>query len=468
MIGAVKSRGPGNSINEEQVPHEKNGEQLPSCLLLWLGVFDEILSDGQLSIGQQGINVPAVVIKSNMKTIHFFIRCKGKRAVVLITNECLYPCCRMIFLLQFLLLRIGYAGSSYFRRKQVRLQALRMKKAKLVLIIKIGSSVITDEDGNLSTTILENIVSQTSQLLKQYNIILVSSGAVSSGKKWLKKYNRHLSQRKAAAAIGNPLLMKEYSVQFLKYGYQVAQALLERQHFARRTQFLQLKETIFELWQNDIIPVVNENDVVSNFELQFSDNDELATLLAVSFNANVLLFCTSAGGYKDEKGTVIPFVEDIDDVIRFLRKDTSAHGTGGMSSKLTFTKLATGLGIKVVYCGIQNENSFITALKKESGTTFKPKPSTLNERQKWLASGSITIGSLEIDEGAYKALQQRKSLLLVGVSKIEGSFSAGEVVQLTRGGAAIVGVAKMRFSASELTLKKKNIMAAHADDIVIF
>jgi glutamate 5-kinase len=343
-----------------------------------------------------------------------------------------------------------------------------MKKDKPILIIKVGSSVITDDGGNLNISILENIVSQTAQLLKQYRIILVSSGAVSSGKKWLKRYSKHLSKRKAAAAIGNPLLMKEYSTHFLKYGYQVAQALLERQHFANRVQFLQLKETIFELWQNEIIPVVNENDVVSNYELQFSDNDELATLLAVSFNAGILLFCTSAGGYKDGNGAVIPFVEDIDDVIRFLRDDKSTHGTGGMSSKLTFTKLATALGIRVVYCGIKNKLSFIEAVNGKGGTTFKARRSTLNERQKWLASGSITIGSIEIDEGAYRALQQRKSLLRVGVTNIEGAFSAGEVVQLTLPDSEIVGVAKMRFSAPDLTTKRKNMMVAHADDIVIF
>jgi glutamate 5-kinase len=343
-----------------------------------------------------------------------------------------------------------------------------MKKEKPILVIKVGSSVITDNGGNLNISILENIVSQASQLIKQFRIILVSSGAVSSGKKWLKKYVKNLTKRKAAAAIGNPLLMNQYSVHFLKYGFQVAQALLERQHFANRLQFLQLKETIIELWQNDIIPIVNENDVVSNYELQFSDNDELATLIAVSFNANILLFCTSAGGYKDGNGNVIPSVENIDDVIRYLRDDTSAHGTGGMSSKLTFTRLATALGIKVVYCGVQSEHSFIDAVKGKGGTTFKARTSTLNERQKWLASGSITIGSIEIDEGAYKALQQRKSLLLVGVTKIEGAFSAGEVVQLTIPGGEIVGVAKMRFSASELTTKRKNIMAAHADNIVVF
>jgi glutamate 5-kinase len=181
-----------------------------------------------------------------------------------------------------------------------------------------------------------------------------------------------------------------------------------------------------------------------------------------------MLLCTSAGGYKDDVGNIISYVEDINSVLGYLRDDKSAHGTGGMNSKLTFTRLATDLGIKVVYCGFRNKDSFIEALKGKEGTTFKAKSSNLNERQKWLASGSITIGSIEIDEGAYKALQQRKSLLLVGVTKIDGTFGAGEVVQLKVHDGEIIGVAKMRFSASDLTMKRKNIMAAHADDIVVF
>ena len=150
---------------------------------------------------------------------------------------------------------------------------------------------------------------------------------------------------------------------------------------------------------------------------------------------------------------------DHDAIYEFL--DSLRYPLYFMSSKLTFTKLAAGLGIKVVYCGVQDNDSFIRALKGEAGTTFKARSSTLNERQKWLASGSITIGSIEIDEGAYKALQQRKSLLLVGVTKIEGAFSAGEVVQLTIPSGEIVGVARMRFSASDLTVKIKNRMVAH-------
>ena len=340
--------------------------------------------------------------------------------------------------------------------------------AKPVFVIKVGSSVLTDAAGDLNLQVVQNIVSQIAALTKAHNVLLVSSGAVSSGKAFLKKYDRSLTQKKAAAAIGNPLLIKEYAAHFLQYGLQVAQALLERHHFAERSQFLQLKETLSELWANNVVPVINENDVVSNFELKFSDNDELATLLAIAFNASALLFCTTAGGYRDEENKVIPVVQEIDNVLSYLRKEKSVHGTGGMASKLTFTKLATSLGIKTIYCGVDNSASFSKALKGEMGTTFAPKHSTLSDRQKWLASGSITIGSVQIDEGAYEALLQRKSLLLVGVVCVERSFLAGEVVQLTLIDKGIIGVAKMRYKAEELSTRRKDVMVAHADDIVLF
>lgn len=339
---------------------------------------------------------------------------------------------------------------------------------KPVLVIKIGSSVIADRNSNLDTAVIQQIVNQAAELSKDYRLIIVSSGAVSSGKNYLRNYKKKLIERKAAAAIGNPILMREYSRCFSQSGIHVAQALLERHHFSNRQQFLQLKETITELWKNDILTIVNENDLVSNHELKFSDNDELATLMAVAFNAEVLLLCTTVGGFLDDQKKIIPCVNRVDDVLPFLTKDASLHGTGGMASKLTFTRLATSLGIKVVICGIQEPDSFSRAIKGESGTMFKANQSTLKERQKWLASGSITIGSVEVDEGACQALQDRKSLLAIGISKVHRAFSSGEVVQLLNQQGTIIGVAKMKIRSDELEGDRKNTMAAHADDIVIF
>ena len=341
---------------------------------------------------------------------------------------------------------------------------------KKVLVIKLGSAVITNSAGNINKAVVKKISEDISRLSKQYKIVLVSSGAVSSGKKYLKDYKGTLLQRKVAAAIGNPILIQLYRSYFHKHGLTVAQALCERGHFSNRKQFLQLKETFTTFWGNNIIPVVNENDVISNMELKFSDNDELATLIAIGFDAETLILCTSVGGLLDASKNIIPEVTAINkETLALVSNEKSDTGLGGMLSKLTFTRLATSLGIRVIMCGLQGKTPFTDALENKTGTHFPSQNSTLKNRQKWLASGSITLGNIYVDKGACKALTDRKSLLTVGITQVDGSFAAGEVVQIMNEENHIVGVAKTKLSASELRkkLKEKNVMAAHANDIVL-
>ncbi|MFV0606921.1 MAG: glutamate 5-kinase [Niabella sp.] len=342
--------------------------------------------------------------------------------------------------------------------------------SKHVLIIKLGSAVITNNSGNINKAVIKKIAADISFLSKQYKIVLVSSGAVSSGKKYLTNYKGTLQERKVAAAIGNPILIQLYRSYFQKHGLTVAQALCERGHFSNRKQFLQLKETFSTFWKNNIIPVVNENDVISNLELKFSDNDELATLLAIGFDAQALLLCTSVGGLLDAGGKILKEVNHINsETMGFVNSEKSDVGLGGMLSKLTFTRLATSLGIKVIMCGLQSKKPFSDAIDQKNGTHFTPQRSTLKNRQKWLASGSITLGNIYIDKGAGKAVINRKSLLTVGIRRVDGVFSTGEVVQIMDEDNNIIGVAKTKLSATDLKrkLKEKNIIAAHANDIVL-
>lgn len=342
---------------------------------------------------------------------------------------------------------------------------------KPVLVIKLGSAVITNSHGVIDETVIKKVAEEIADLSKTYRVALVSSGAVGSGKAYIKNYKGKLTERKAAAAVGNPILIQLYHQNFSKYGITVAQALCERHHFSNRSQFLQLKETFVELWENNILPVVNENDLVSNVELKFSDNDELATLIAISFDAEALIICTSVGGFMDENGAVIPVVEKIDSkILGLINPGKSTPGLGGMLSKITFTRLATSLGICVIIGGLQGLQPFTSALSGNQGTTFKPQKSDLKARQKWLASGSITIGGIWVDKGAEKALLDRKSLLTVGIAKVKGTFAAGEVVQLINEEEKIIGVAKVRLGSADMAdlVLKKNTLAAHADDIVMF
>ncbi|MBX3242678.1 MAG: glutamate 5-kinase [Chitinophagaceae bacterium] len=342
---------------------------------------------------------------------------------------------------------------------------------KPVLVIKFGTAVITNNEGVIDQKVIKKAVLEIAALSKTYDIVLVSSGAVGSGKSFFRKYKGTITERKAAAAVGNPMLIQLYHKYFHKHGITVAQALCERHHFSNRKQFLQLRETFEEFWQNNILPVVNENDLVSNAEIKFSDNDELATLMAIGFDASKLILCTSAGGLLDGSGNIIPLVEKIDTaVLAFVNKEKSSMGLGGMLSKLTSTKQATSLGIEVIICGLNKPGALSMALAGKNGTRFKAQTSNLKARQKWLASGSITIGSIHIDKGAAKALHNRKSLLTVGIKKLSGSFVAGEVIQLIDEEETIIGVAKTRLGAGDIgkQIASKNIIAAHADDIVIF
>ena len=183
---------------------------------------------------------------------------------------------------------------------------------KPLIVLKLGTACITLENGDLNQVVLLDIVRQIAELHQEYRMVVVSSGAVGTGRNFLNQYQGSIIERKAAAAIGNPLLLNKYAQFFEPYKIAIAQSLCERQHFTHQGQFHQLQETFAELWKNDIIPIANENDVVSNLELKFSDNDELATLLAVGFGASLLLIGTSTGGLKDGEDNIVKQVAKID------------------------------------------------------------------------------------------------------------------------------------------------------------
>jgi glutamate 5-kinase len=341
--------------------------------------------------------------------------------------------------------------------------------SKSILVIKFGSSSITHANGDVNEQTLEKIAAQVATLQPDYHIVLVSSGAVAAGKSVIKNFKGTLSERKAAAAVGNPLLIAKYNHYFHKYGIAIAQSLCERHHFSQREQFLQLKETYQELWKNGVIPIANENDVVSNVELKFSDNDELATLIATGFGAEKLLISTSVGGLLDSNGEIIRHVQKIDsDILSVVSSDTSSTGLGGMISKLTFTRLASRLGIKVVIFGLDQGRGIIDAMEEKIGTVFEAQDASLSARQKWLATGSLIAGKAVLDKGAVKAIAQRKSLLSVGVVEYLGDFEKGEVIELLDIARNPVAIARARCSKSELQQASTSIEVAHADDIVIW
>jgi glutamate 5-kinase len=341
---------------------------------------------------------------------------------------------------------------------------------KSVIVIKFGTASITTKSGSINEAVVAEIARQVALLQPNYHIVLVSSGAVGAGKGKMKSFKGSLIERKAAAAIGNPLLLAVYGKYFEKYGISIAQSLCERHHFANRNQFLQLKETYQELWKHGIIPIANENDVVSNLELKFSDNDELATLIATGFGASHLLFSTSVGGLLDRNGKILPKVEEIDaEIFGLANTEKTAVGLGGMVSKLTFTRLAISMGIKVIIFGIDSQDGILKAMNEETGTVFTPKLANFSAQKKWLGSGSLISGIVTVDNGAEKALLKRKSLLAVGVKSVVGEFEANEIIQIQNEKGEQIAVARTNFNTKTIVenLSTQNFEIANADYIVV-
>ncbi len=338
--------------------------------------------------------------------------------------------------------------------------------AKPILVLKFGTASITTGKGELDEIVIAEIARQVAAIHDQYNLVIVSSGAVGAGKKFLKNYTGTLNEKKAAASIGNPLLLNTYSRYFSPYGIAIAQSLCERHHFSNRDQFLQLKKTYEKLWASNIIPIANENDVVSSVELKFSDNDELATLIAAGFGAEQLLFSTSVPGVLDAEGKVIPELDTADKKVLLLaNKEKSAVGLGGMTSKLNFARMANMMGIGVVIFGVRTENGILKALEGKTGTLCLAQKINLPARKKWLASGSLVSGRIQIDSGACKALLKRHSLLAVGIKKILTGFENGEIIEILDEDNNAIAVAKAKVASSALGDGVK--VVAHADDIVL-
>lgn len=341
---------------------------------------------------------------------------------------------------------------------------------KPILILKIGTASITRADGSPDEPVMVDIARQVAQLHADHRIVIVSSGAVGMGKRHIAGFTGQMQERKAAAAIGNPILLNKYAQFFSPYGISLAQSLCERRHFSDRSQFLQLRDTFETLWTHDIIPIANENDVISNLELKFSDNDELATLMAVGFGADLLLLGTGVVGVLDKENQLVPKIERFDaEVMGLARKDKSSSGLGGMISKLTFARLATRMGIKVVIFGTRTADGILKAVAGHTGTICLPQDSSLSARNKWLASGSLVSGRLLVDSGAHHALLNRKSLLAVGVQEILAPFGEGEVFELVQADLQPFAVARAKISSESLDrqFQAKGLEIAHADDIVL-
>ena len=347
---------------------------------------------------------------------------------------------------------------------------LRMPKPKKRIVIKIGSNILTQDNDGLDLKSIEHLTSQVTTLQKQgIEIILVSSGAVAAGRSLitLPKKTDVVSKRQLFAAVGQVKLINIYAELFAKQGCLCAQVLVTKEDFRDREHYINMKNCITVLLQNNIVPVLNENDVISVTELMFTDNDELAGLVSSMVDADKLIILSNVNGiYNGSPGKatskVIPIIEFGDSSFEtYITSEKSNFGRGGMLTKCTMANKVAGMGIPVQIANGKAENVLLDILAdKPVGTLFKNKKN-ISGIKKWVAhSEDFVKGSVYIDEGAEKALQSNKptSLLPVGITQIEGSFKKGDIIKIMTASGKQIGVGKAGYSSEKAAslLHKKN------------
>lgn len=344
------------------------------------------------------------------------------------------------------------------------------------ILIKIGSAVLTGSDG-LDLKIIDSLVREMSDLAKTgYSIVLVTSGAIASGKHRLKITDnlKSMPEKQAAAAIGQGRLMRIYSKSFEKNGHYVAQILLTLSDLTDRQRYLNIRNTISTLMEWKTIPIINENDTVAVDEIKFGDNDNLAAMIANVIEADLFINLTSTDGLYDcnptvsKKAKLIRVVNEIsEDIESAATEETSSAGTGGMKSKIQAAKKVTAIGIPCIIAPGKKKNVLTEIMAgKEIGTLFLPMADRLNSKKYWIAFTLRTHGKLIIDEGAKKALLEKgKSLLPSGIVDVEGDFNLGDSVVCVDRKGVILAKGLVNFSSSEIN-KIKGLKTSQINQVL--
>jgi glutamate 5-kinase len=310
------------------------------------------------------------------------------------------------------------------------------------IVVKVGSSTLTHDTGNLNLNRIEKLVRQLVDIHnRNIEIVLVSSGAIAAGrgKLGLKTRPKTMPEKQAAAAVGQGILLHMYEKMFSEYGKTVAQILLTREDIAQRGRFLNSRNTFFALFEQGVIPIVNENDVVAVDEIKFGDNDNLSAMVASLVEADLLILLSDINGLYDSNPKYNTDAELIYDVEKITVEIEAAAGgagsdlgTGGMATKIKAAKVAMASGTSMFILNGDINNIIIDAMSgKMVGTLFKAGENPLHAKKHWIAFGTKPQGKIVIDNGAEKALTgNNKSLLAKGVMAVQGTFNAGEVVAI--------------------------------------
>ncbi len=375
------------------------------------------------------------------------------------------------------------------------------------IVVKVGSAVLTHAQG-LDIPILQNLVAQLAFIrslptsrVQERKIILVSSGAVAAGRAALRHCcasETHteisgLAAKQAAAAVGQSRLMQQYDTAFAHHGLGTAQVLLTRDDLRSRQRFLNARNTFAELLAWGVVPVVNENDTISVQELKFGDNDCLSSLLVNVIGADLFINLTSASGVLDKNpdtchdAAIMPCVEDVHSLnLDTLCGGKTSVGTGGMYSKLLAARRVAQLGVPTLILPGREHDIMRRVFTEDQekqlhrGTWVCANTQSISRRKFWLAYQSDPSGTIFVDGGAVKALENTGSSLLPGgICAVEGNFQQGSLVRIVTqnedtSSTRSIGVGLSNYSAAELKrimgLKRHEVAAilgnAHYQEVI--
>lgn len=306
------------------------------------------------------------------------------------------------------------------------------------IVVKVGTNLLSNRSGidaEQIEKVVQNIVALHS---KNYQLLLVSSGAIGLGAKVLGRESavKQISLRQACASIGQPLLMSHYRLAFRKHDVICSQILITRSDLNERRTFVNLKNAVDNLLELNVIPIFNENDVVSTAEIgtAFGDNDRMSAFVASKIDADLLIILTDIDGLytkdpkKDKDGVLLSEIEHVDEkILSYAGSAGSTFATGGMKTKILAAKIAATAGCATIIANGYEPNILERLLNGEELGTYIHANKRLSQRSRWILNSSPK-GRITIDEGAVKALRNHKSLLPSGVIGVEGLFKAGDVV----------------------------------------
>lgn len=355
------------------------------------------------------------------------------------------------------------------------------------LVIKLGSQTIVDSSGKLDFTQLEDIVSQILELKKKgYNIILVSSGAVATGRESAKnvqlKFQNIVEERQILASIGQAGLIEIYNSILRKKGFIAAQILLTKEDFRLRNHYLNTYHLLHGLIKNpNVLPIVNENDVTSINELMFTDNDELSALIAIQMHVSKLIILTSIEGVYDQnpsnEGAKLLSILDLNQKEAWPKalEGKSLYGRGGMSSKLASARKAAHFGINTHIANARLPNVLQRLLNgEEIGTKILPFKQDKGIKR-WLAhTYSDALPSVFLNDGISRILTRREkavSLLPIGITSVKGEFEKGDLVSIKNEQGKSIGLGIARYDSSFLSSvigQKGQKIFIHYNKICIF